>query len=344
MVRLHVLNQREPSSHGRLTDGFGRRITDLRVSLTDRCNFRCVYCIPDEHNDWMPRHEILSYEEIETIVRAAVELGIEKVRLTGGEPLLRRDLPVLVEKLAAIPDLEDLALTTNAYYLPEKAGELARAGLGRVTVSLDSLRAAKFSLLTGRAALAKVLAGVDAARSAGLGPVKINCVVMRGFNDDEVVDFAEFARANDLRVRFIEYMPLDGKPDWDRRLVVSGAEMLAMLRERFVLEPVEPSSASETARRYRFADGAPGEMGFITTITEPFCDGCSRLRLTADGQLRTCLFSSRHHDIKSLVRGGEPVEEIKRFLEATVLTKEAGHTINEPGFSPSAETMSAIGG
>jgi GTP 3',8-cyclase len=334
----------EARVRSRLTDGFGRRITDLRVSLTDRCNFRCVYCIPDEHNDWMPRHEILSYEEIEMIVRAAVDLGIEKVRLTGGEPLLRRDLPVLVEKLATIPGLSDLALTTNGYYLPEKAVDLARAGLGRVTVSLDSLRGAKFSLLTGRAALAKVLDGIDAARAAGLGPVKLNCVVMRGFNDDEVVDFAEFARTHDLRVRFIEYMPLDGKPDWDRNLVVSGAEMLDSIRERYEIAPVTPAAISETARRYRFADGAPGELGFITTITQPFCDGCSRLRLTADGQLRTCLFSRRHHDIKALVRGGETVDAIKRFLVATVLTKEAGHTINVPGFSPSAESMSSIGG
>jgi cyclic pyranopterin phosphate synthase len=327
-----------------LTDGFGRRITDLRVSLTDRCNFRCVYCIPDEHNDWMPRREILTYEEIEQIVRAAVELGVEKVRLTGGEPLLRRDLAVLVAKLATIPGLRDLALTTNAYYLAEAAEGLASAGLRRVTVSLDSLRAAKFALLTGREALDHVLAGIEAARRAGLGPVKVNCVVIRGFNDDEVLAFGEFARNNDLSVRFIEYMPLDGRPDWDRGLVVSGAEMLAILRERFDLVPVAPAAASETARRYRFADGAPGEVGFITTITQPFCDGCSRLRLTADGKLRTCLFSRVQHDVKALVRSGRPADEIRRYITSVVLTKERGHTINVPGFSPSAESMSSIGG
>ena len=255
-----------------LTDSFGRRITDLRVGLTDRCNFRCVYCIPNEHNDWLPRGEILSYEEIESIVDAAVSLGIEKIRLTGGEPLLRRDLPVLVKRLASLSDSIDLALTTNAYHLAEVAQSLKDAGLKRVTVSLDSLRAAKFALMTGRESLDRVLEGIDAARSAGLGPVKVNCVVIRGFNDDEIVDFARFARTHDLSVRFIEFMPLDGRPDWDRNSVVSGREMLDAIQSEFELGPVSARSKSETARRYRFADGAPGELGFITTITEPFCD------------------------------------------------------------------------
>ncbi len=332
------------SSDRSLTDSFGRRLTDLRVSLTDRCNFRCVYCIPDEHNDWIPRSEVLTYEEVETIVRAGVELGIEKVRLTGGEPLLRRDLPVLVEKLAGIQGLRDLALTTNAYFLPGAAQQLASAGLRRVTVSLDSMRAAKFTLMTGRDALSRVLDGIDAARAAGLGPVKVNCVVIRGFNDDEVIDFAEFARTHDLSVRFIEFMPLDGRPDWDRGQVVSGAEMLAALRSRYELVPVDPSTPSETARRYRFADSSTGELGFITTITQPFCDGCSRLRLTADGRLRTCLFSTRSHDVKALLRRGESVEGVKRFITAVAQTKESGHEINVPGFTPSAESMSSIGG
>ncbi len=333
----------EPTDR-RLKDSFGRRITDLRVALTDRCNFRCVYCIPDEHNDWIPRQEILSYEEIERVVRSAVELGVEKIRLTGGEPLLRRDLPVLVEKLAKVDGLRDLALTTNGYFLTTAARDLAAAGLQRITLSLDSLRGAKFTLMTGRDALTRVLDGIDAARAAGLGPIKVNAVVIRGFNDDEVLDFAAFARSHELTVRFIEFMPLDGRPDWDRNQVVSGAEMLATLRERYELVPVDPATPSETARRYRFADGAPGELGFITTITEPFCDGCSRLRLTADGRLRTCLFSLRSHDLKSLVRRGASDDEIKRFIVATTLTKEAGHVINVPGFSPSAESMSSIGG
>lgn len=329
---------------GGLTDSFGRRITDLRVSLTDRCNFRCVYCLPEEHNNWIARSEILTYEEIARIIEIAVPLGIRKVRLTGGEPLLRRDLSRLVEMISSVAGNIDLALTTNAYFLPENAEKLAAAGLRRITVSLDSMKTAKFALLTGRDALAKVLEGIDAGRAAGLGPIKINCVVIRGFNEDEVVDFAGFARSHDLAVRFIEYMPLDGKKDWDRTQVVSGAEMLAMIRAHYPLEPVERSSRSETATRYRFADGAPGELGFITTITEPFCDGCSRLRLTADGRLRTCLFSSRSHDLKSLVRGGASDDEIRQFLIATVATKEAGHGINEPGFTPSAETMASIGG
>jgi cyclic pyranopterin phosphate synthase len=329
---------------GGLTDSFGRRITDLRVSLTDRCNFRCVYCLPEEHNDWISRSEILTYEEIARIIEIAVPLGIRKVRLTGGEPLLRRDLSRLVEMISSVAGNIDLALTTNAYLLPENAEKLAAAGLRRITVSLDSMKTAKFALLTGRDALARVLEGIEAGRAAGLGPIKINCVVMRGFNEDEVVDFAGFARSHDLAVRFIEYMPLDGKKDWDRTQVVSGAEMLAMIRAHYQLEPVERSSRSETATRYRFRDGAPGELGFITTITEPFCDGCSRLRLTADGRLRTCLFSSRSHDLKSLVRGGASDDEIRQFLIATVQTKEAGHGINEPGFIPSAETMASIGG
>lgn len=327
-----------------LVDSFGRRITDLRVSLTDRCNFRCVYCLPHEHNDWIERSELLTYEEITRIVEIAVPLGIRKIRLTGGEPLLRRDLPRLVEMLSGVAGGADFALTTNAYFLPDSAAKLAEAGLRRVTVSLDSMKTAKFALLTGRDALARVLDGIEAARAAGLGPIKVNCVVIRGFNEDEVVDFADFARSHDLAVRFIEYMPLDGRPDWDRKQVVSGAEMLAMIRERHGLEPVERTSRSETASRYRFADGAPGEVGFITTITEPFCDGCSRLRLTADGRLRTCLFSSRSHDLKSLVRGGAPADQIREFLVATVRTKEAAHGINEPGFTPSAETMASIGG
>lgn len=339
--KLPTLNE---SSTTGMVDSFGRRITDLRVSLTDRCNFRCVYCIPDEHNDWIARSEILTYEEIEQIVRIAVDLGIEKVRLTGGEPLLRRDLPVLVEKLARIDGLKDFALTTNAFFLPQMARELADAGLRRVTVSLDSMRSAKFALLTGRDALDRVLAGIQAARDAGLGPIKLNCVVIRGFNDDEVIDFAEFARSNSLTVRFIEFMPLDGRPDWDRGQVVSGAEMLATIRSRFDLVPVSPASVSETARRYGFADGAPGEVGFITTITEPFCDGCSRLRLTADGKLRTCLFSTRSHDIKSLVRADVGPNALRRFITDTVRTKEAGHTINVPGFSPTRESMASIGG
>jgi cyclic pyranopterin phosphate synthase len=224
------------------------------------------------------------------------------------------------------------------------AADLAAAGLRRITISLDSLRTAKFALMTGRDALARVLDGIDAARAAGLAPVKVNCVVIRGFNDDEIVAFAEFARSHGLAVRFIEFMPLDGRPDWDREQVVSGAEMLAALRARFELVPVDAATPSETARRYRFADGAPGELGFITTITEPFCDGCSRLRLTADGRLRTCLFSRRSHDIKALVRSGAAHDEIKRFIVETTLTKEAGHGINAPGFTPSAETMSSIGG
>jgi cyclic pyranopterin phosphate synthase len=327
-----------------LTDSFGRRITDLRVSLTDRCNFRCVYCIPDEHNDWIPRSEILTYEEIETIVAAAASLGVSKVRLTGGEPLLRRDLPRLVEMIAGVEGVRDFALTTNAFFLPQMAGDLRRAGLERITVSLDSLRVAKFALLTGRDALGRVLEGIDAAREAGLGPIKVNCVVMRGFNDGEVVDFATFARTHALSVRFIEFMPLDGRPDWDRNQVVSGAEMLAAIREHYDVEPVAPAAASETARRYRFADGSPGEVGFITTITAPFCDGCSRLRLTADGKLRTCLFSTRSHDIKALVRAGADREQLTQYLREVVATKEAGHSINVPGFTPSAESMSSIGG
>lgn len=327
-----------------LTDGFGRRITDLRVSLTDRCNFRCVYCLPHEHNDWIPRAEILTYEEIARFVDAAVGLGIAKIRLTGGEPLLRRDLPDLVRMLASIDGVRDYALTTNAYFLPEMAAGLAEAGLRRITVSLDSMRSAKFALLTGREALGKVLAGIEAARDAGLGPIKVNCVVIRGFNDDELVDFADFARSHDLAVRFIEYMPLDGRPDWNRASVVSGDEMLAAITAHHDLVPVAPRSPSETARRYRFADGAPGEVGFITTITAPFCDNCSRIRLTADGRLRTCLFSTRSHDVKSLLRAAASKEELQRFLIATVLTKEAAHGINEPGFTPSAETMASIGG
>ncbi|MBL8187215.1 MAG: GTP 3',8-cyclase MoaA, partial [Acidobacteria bacterium] len=275
-----------------LKDSFGRVIRDLRISITDRCNFRCFYCMPTEAMEWKPKPEILTYEEIITLAEVFVGLGVNKLRVTGGEPMLRRDLESLIERLGAIPGISDLAMTTNAHFLRGRAEALKRGGLQRITISLDSLTPERFSLLTGRNELNRVLDGIDAALEAGLHPVKVNCVMMRGINDDQAIAFAEFARAKGVHVRFIEFMPLDNGKVWKREMVIPGEETRARIHEVFPLERVQSENLSETARRWRFADGAPGEIGFINPVTQPFCGHCSRIRLTADGMIRTCLFSN----------------------------------------------------
>lgn len=328
-----------------LRDSYNRPIRDLRVSLTDRCNFRCFYCLPHGEPPIAPKEQMLSYEEIEYICEIFVSLGIEKLRLTGGEPMLRRDIETIIRKLSKLrPALQDLALTTNGYFLPERAQGLKEAGLDRVTISLDSLKKDTFKRMTGVDVLEKVLAGIAAAKKAGLEPIKINAVIVRGHNEDEVADFAAFAREHDVKMRFIEFMPLDSGHEWDRKDVFSGKEMRERISERFPLVKVDVARGSETSSRYRFADGAPGEIGIIAPVTEPFCGACSRIRLTADGQIRTCLFSTVEHSLRDVVRSGASREEIVDYIHSVIMKKEPRHFINDPGFVAPSRTMSFIGG
>jgi len=328
-----------------LRDSYNRPIRDLRVSLTDRCNFRCFYCLPHGEPPIAPKEQMLSYEEIEYVCEIFVSLGIEKLRLTGGEPMLRRDIETIIRKLSKLrPALQDLALTTNGYFLPERARGLKEAGLDRVTISLDSLKKDTFKRMTGVDVLEKVLAGIAAAKEAGLEPIKINAVIVRGHNEDEVADFAAFAREHDVKMRFIEFMPLDSGHEWDRKDVFSGKEMHERISERFPLVKVDVARGSETSSRYRFADGAPGEIGIIAPVTEPFCGACSRIRLTADGQIRTCLFSTVEHSLRDVVRSGASREEIIDYIHSVIMKKEPRHFINDPGFVAPSRTMSFIGG
>jgi cyclic pyranopterin phosphate synthase len=329
-----------------LRDSFGRAIRDLRVSLTDRCNFRCFYCLPHGEPPIAPKEQMLSYEEIEYVCEIFVSLGIEKLRLTGGEPMLRRDIETIIEKLSKLKSrgLIDLALTTNGYFLPERAQALKTAGLDRVTISVDSLKGDVFKRMTGVDVLDKVLAGIAAAKAAGLEPIKINAVIVRGHNENEVADFAAFAREHNVKMRFIEFMPLDSGHEWAREDVVSGKEIRERISERFPLVSVDVARGSETSSRYRFADGAPGEIGIIAPVTEPFCGACSRIRLTADGQIRTCLFSTVEHSLRDVLRSGASRAEIVDYIHSVILKKEPRHFINDPGFVTPSRTMSFIGG
>lgn len=324
-----------------LVDSFGRVHRDLRISVTDRCNFRCTYCMPEEGMAWLPRQELLTYEEIERVARLLVErYGFESIRLTGGEPTVRAHLPVLIEKLSRLP--VDLALTTNGVSLRLIAHDLAAAGLTRINISLDSLRAERFAAMTRRDSLAEVLAGIDAALDAGLAPVKVNVVVMRGVNDDELVDFAAFGRARGVTVRFIEYMPLDATGAWTNEQVVGRDEIVATIGSVFPLEAVgRPDGAP--AERFRFADGG-GEIGVIPSVTHPFCGSCDRVRLTAEGHLRNCLFALTELDLRSLLRRGASDDEIGAAIQQAVATKWAGHLINQPVFIRPPRSMSQIGG
>ena len=328
-----------------LLDSYNRSIRDLRISLTDRCNFRCFYCLPNGEPALARKETILSFEEIERIAKIFVSLGIEKVRLTGGEPLIRRDVPNLVEKLSALrPELKDIALTTNGFDFPRHAAALKAAGLDRVTFSLDSLDPANFHDITGVDALPRVIDAIAAARDLGFQPVKVNAVIVRGRNDHEVVDLARFARKNDVSMRFIEFMPLDSADEWNKQLVVSGREIREKIEKEFPLKLIDQSRGSETSWKYRFVKGSSGEIGIIAPVTEMFCGQCSRIRLTADGQIRTCLFSTVEHDLRSVVRTGASDDEIADFIRNVTLKKEPRHYINEPAFTPASRTMSFIGG
>jgi len=329
----------------RLTDSHGRVIHDLRVSITDRCNYKCVYCRTGEYGAQYPE---LGVGEYLRLIRLFVGLGIEKVRLTGGEPLLRRGLIDLLQELATLRTISgqplDLAVTTNGHLLQDLAAPLKAAGLNRVTVSMDAVDAPTFERITRvPGSFEKVLAGIRAARDAGLQPLKVNCVLLRGFNDDQVEGFARFAREEDVVVRFIEFMPLEEDRLWSPEIVVPLAEIVARIGRVLPLIPLPPRETSETARRYTFADGR-GEIGIIAPVTQAFCGACSRLRLTSDGKIRTCLFSQVEHDLYGRMRAGESDTELSAYIEHTVQRKEARHHIGEPGFLKPSRSMVHIGG
>jgi GTP 3',8-cyclase len=323
-----------------LVDPFGRTVRDLRISVTDRCNFRCQYCMPAEGMKWLPREDILSFEEIERFARVCIErFGFDGIRLTGGEPLVRAHLPQLVERLAKLG--VDVALTTNGATLKLHAQALADAGLKRINISIDSLQAERFLELTRRDELDRVLDGIDAALAAGLHPVKLNAVMMRGINDDEVVDFATFGRERGLAVRFIEFMPLDAEGRWSKELVVPADEIIESVNAVYPLEPIV--RGTEPAERFRYLDGK-GDIGVIASVTKPFCGNCDRVRITAEGQFRTCLFAVEEFDMRKLLRGGASDDELAAAIEAAVGTKWAGHAIGQVNFIRPARSMSQIGG
>lgn len=353
------------SDHKHLVDSHGRVMRDLRISITDRCNFRCLYCLPETEaaqnfyrghwahipnptpivQQWVPRAAILRFEEIERIARIAASLGITKIRLTGGEPLLRHGVEDLVARIARIPGIEDLAMTTNGFLFPQKARALREAGLRRVSFSMDSLDRANFKKITGRDGLAEVLESIRLAQELGFQPVKVNAVVIREINEHEIESLADFARERDLSFRFIEFMPLDSARAWQKDMVISGKEILARLQSRRspALVPVNFDNPHSTSKRWKFSDGR-GEIGIIAPVSEPFCGHCNRVRLTADGKIRTCLFSVTEHDLRPLLRGEAPDDEIAGRLKEIVWQKEARHHIGEPEFVSPPRSMSCIGG
>jgi cyclic pyranopterin phosphate synthase len=332
-------------SHGTsLIDGYGRLHDNLRVSVTDRCNIRCFYCMPERDVEFVPRAEILTFEEIERFVRISASLGVRKVRITGGEPLVRRDLDGLVRRLASIPGIADLALTTNGVLLAEQAEALRQAGLKRLNVHLDTLERAKFFEITRRDELPRVLAGIEAARRAGFDSIKINAVAVKGLCESDVVPLAHFGREHGFQIRYIEFMPLDAQGIWDTSRVLRMEEILSLLGEEFgPLEPVPDPDPRAPALEYRFPDGR-GSVGFIASVSRPFCLNCNRIRLTADGHLRYCLFAIEETDIKGLMRGGAGDEQIREAIRRTVAAKWLGHEIQQPGFVPPPRPMYAIGG
>jgi cyclic pyranopterin phosphate synthase len=327
-----------------LVDPHNRTVRDLRISITDRCNFRCTYCMPEEGMTWLPRYELLTYEELTRVARVCVErFGFDSIRITGGEPTVRAHLPDLVRRLADLG--VDLALTTNGATLTHQAADLARAGLRRINISCDSLRPDRFASITSRDALEQVLAGIDAAVAAGLDPVKINCVVVRDLNDDEILDFAAYGRARGVELRFIEWMPLDGAGTWRRSQVVSAEEILATIDAEWPLVAAGGGGVRDSApsESYTYADGG-GRVGVIASVTRPFCESCDRIRLTAEGQLRNCLFSVRETDLRGLLRGGASDDDLAAAVEAEVGRKWAGHSIGQVHFIRPARSMSQIGG
>jgi cyclic pyranopterin phosphate synthase len=332
----------DPPATGPLVDSFGRIADDLRVSVTDRCNFRCTYCMPAEGLNWLPKDQILTFEETERLMRVFVSLGVGSLKITGGEPTVRADLPTLVGKLRAIDPGLEISMTTNGLLLDRLAVPLKEAGLDRVTVSCDSLMRHRFAEMTRRDAFDRVMVGLRAAVEAGLTPIKINCVVIAGINEDELVDFARFTRETGHQVRFIEYMPLDAEQSWERAKVFPSAQIVEIIDRVFPLVPAGVGAQPATA--YGFADGAPGGIGVIASVTEPFCDTCNRLRLTAEGQFRVCLFAMDETDLRGPLRDGASDADLERLIRAAVWGKWAGHKINHPDFVRPEKSMSMIGG
>jgi cyclic pyranopterin phosphate synthase len=327
-----------------LVDTYGRVATDLRVSLTDRCNLRCSYCMPPEGLEWLPGPDLLTDDEIVRLVAVAVDQGVTEVRFTGGEPLLRRGLVSIVERVDALQPRPRTSVTTNGIGLAKVAGALAAAGLDRVNVSLDTLDRERFRTLARRDRLADVLAGMAAAADAGLTPVKVNAVLMRGVNDDEAPTLLRWALGEGYRLRFIEQMPLDAQHGWDRSTMVTAEEILASLTNAFELTPVPGSERGSAPAEEWVVDGGPGRVGVIASVTRPFCGACDRVRLTADGQLRNCLFAREESDLRSAIRAGADDAELGRRMQASLLAKLPGHGIDDPGFLQPARPMSAIGG
>ncbi len=327
-----------------LVDSYGRRIKSMRISITDKCNFRCTYCMPAEGLPWLKKAEILSYEEIERIARVAVSIGIEQIRLTGGEPLVRRDVPDLVRQLRKIEGLKSLSLTTNGFLLKQLAGALAEAGLTRINVSVDSLIREKFAQLTRRDQLNRVLEGLEELEKyPSIHPIKINAVAMKGFSEEEALDFVRLARRKAYVIRWIEFMPLDADQIWRKEDILTGAELKAIIEAEY--GPLVPiiGDPSETARRYTFSDSI-GEIGFINPVSEPFCTTCDRIRLTADGQLRTCLFATEETDLRSVIRSDGSDEVLAQTIRRAVWNKELKHYIGDKRFKRANRSMSMIGG
>jgi len=328
---------------GTLTDTQGRVLRDLRISVTDRCNLRCVYCMPLEGVTWLPRADLLTYEEIVRVARPAIGLGVTGIRLTGGEPTVRAGLEVLVRALRDLDPALDLSLTTNGLKLAAMAGVLRQAGLTRVNVSLDTLDRGRFERIARRDRLPEVLAGLEAAKRAGFSPIKVNAVLMPGLNEDEAVPLARWAREQGFELRFVEWMPLDAQRSWSTERLVPAAEVLAALEREFALEPVPGADPSAPAELYRYRDGG-GTVGVIASVTRSFCTRCDRIRLTADGQIRTCLFAHEEHDFRGVLRRGASDEEIAGLLKAAAWRKQPGHLIHHPAFQQPARGMSRIGG
>jgi GTP 3',8-cyclase len=328
---------------GTLVDSHGRVMRDLRISVTDRCNLRCDYCMPAAGVPWLPHEHVLRYEEIVRVARVAVGLGVTGIRLTGGEPTVRAGLDWLVRELRALgPDL-DLSLTTNAIRLVSLAGALREAGLGRINVSLDTLDRGRFERITRRDSLAEVLAGLAAAKRAGFAPIKVNAVLMRGVNDDEAVPLARWARDEGFELRFVEWMPLDAHRSWTTERMVPAAGILAALQRELPLEPLPGADPTAPAELFRYRDGG-GTVGVIASVTRHFCDRCDRIRLTADGQIRTCLFAHGETDLRGPLRDGASDEQLAALLQAAARHKQPGHGIQRPAFQPPERGMNRIGG
>lgn len=331
------------SKERKLVDGMGRTIINLRISVTDRCNFRCTYCMPADNVEFMQRSELLTFEEVTRVAGIVSKMGVRRLRLTGGEPLMRHDLPKLVRMLANVPGIDDIAMTTNAFFLKQHAPALKEAGLQRLNISLDALNPEKFKHVNRRDCLNEVLAGLGEAAKTGFKSIKINAVAMRDFSESEIMKLVEMGRSEGFEIRFIEFMPLDADQAWERSKVLFGHEILDIVREKYELIPVADSLEIGPASEYRFADGK-GTIGIITAVSNPFCDHCNRIRLTANGKLRTCLFSTTETDLKEMVRGGASDDSIAEAVYQAVLAKEPGHKINLEDFERPNRAMHAIGG